>query len=82
MVGRGDLKHGFSERFSFYFTILSHPSLGLEINCSETGTFKVGAKHLMTFTEVYVVALNASGQVSKGKELISMGIAIVLTDCN
>jgi hypothetical protein len=82
VVGRGHLKHGFSEWFPLYFTILSHPSLGLEINCSEAGTLKVGAKHLVTLTEVHVVALNASGEVGEGEEFISMSIAIVLADCN
>jgi len=76
------LKHGFTEWLSLYFTILSHPSLGLEINCSKAGPFKVGAKHLVTFTEVHVIALNASGEVGKGEELISLGVAMVLTDCD
>jgi hypothetical protein len=36
----------------------------------------------MTLTEVHVVALNASGEVSEGEEFIPVGIAIVLADCN
>ena len=82
MVGRGHLNHGFSERLPLYFTILSYPSLGLEINCSEAGTLKVGAEHLVTLTEIHVIALNASGEVGEGEEFISMSIAVVLTDCD
>jgi hypothetical protein len=36
----------------------------------------------MTLTEVHVVALNASGEVSEGEEFVPVGIAIVLADCN
>jgi len=56
--------------------------LGLKINYTQAGTFEVGAEHLVALTEIKDVLLNARGKVSKGKELVLVGIAIILTNCN